>query len=91
MTSFVIVDSTVINQEKLAEYSAQAKATIEPFGGRFIVKGETELLHGVSETSKKAIIEFPDKESAINWYNSKAYQALVPLREQGMISTFQLL
>ncbi|MBJ7553776.1 DUF1330 domain-containing protein [Marinomonas spartinae] len=91
MTSFVIVDSTVIDQDKLAEYSAQAKATIEPYGGRFIAKGEAEILHGESEHSKKAIIEFPDKESARNWYNSDAYQALAPLREAGIRSTFQLL
>jgi uncharacterized protein (DUF1330 family) len=38
----------------------------------------------------KAVIEFPDKESAINWYNSAAYQAIIPLREQGMHSQFHL-
>lgn len=91
MTSFIIVDSSVINQEKLAEYSAQAKATLEPYGGRFIAKGEAEILHGESVHGKKAIIEFPDRESARNWYNSEAYQALAPLREQGMRSTFQIL
>lgn len=91
MASFVIVDVNVINPEKLAEYSAQAMATLEPFGGRFIAKGEAEILHGAATHSKKSIIEFPDKDSAKNWYNSEAYQRLIPLREQGIQSTFQLL
>ena len=91
MASFVIVDATVINPEKLAEYSAQAMATLELFGGRFIAKGEAEILHGETAHAKKSIIEFPDKESARNWYNSEAYQRLAPLREQGIQSTFQLL
>lgn len=91
MTSFVIVDLTVINQEKLVEYSTQANITLAPYGGRFIAKGEAEILHGESDHNQKAIIEFPDRESAINWYNSKNYQALTPLREQGIHSTFYLL
>lgn len=91
MASFVIVDANIIDPEKLAQYSAQAKTTLEPFGGRFIAKGEAETLHGESTYSKKSIIEFPDRESAKNWYNSAAYQALSSLREQGIESTFQLL
>lgn len=91
MASFIIVDLTVIDQDKLAEYSAQASTTLAPYGGQFIAKGAAETLHGQPEHNLKAIIEFPDKESAINWYNSDTYQALVPLREEGIHSTFQLL
>ncbi|MEO9654890.1 DUF1330 domain-containing protein [Marinomonas sp.] len=28
---------------------------------------------------EKAVIEFPDADSARNWYNSEAYQAILPL------------
>ncbi|MBJ7552114.1 DUF1330 domain-containing protein [Marinomonas ostreistagni] len=91
MTSFVVVDSTVIDQEKLAEYSKQAKVTLDMYGGRFLAKGKTEVLHGESGYSNKSIIEFPDRESAINWYHSDIYQALISLREQGIRSTFQLI
>ncbi|WMN59607.1 DUF1330 domain-containing protein [Pseudoalteromonas xiamenensis] len=91
MTSFIIVEATVINPEKLAEYSAQAQPTLESYGGHFIAKGEVEILHGETLHTTKAIIEFPDKDSARNWYNSEAYQKLTSLREQGIQSTFQLL
>lgn len=90
MTSLVIVDLTVLDNTKLAEYSAQAGETLIPYNGRFIAKGEAETLHGEPEHVMKAVIEFPDKESAKNWYFSAAYQALIPLREQGIRSCFQL-
>jgi uncharacterized protein (DUF1330 family) len=28
------------------------------------------------------VIRFPDSDSVSNWFNSKAYQALIPLRDQ---------
>jgi len=36
------------------------------------------------------VIQFPDRESAENWYNSEAYQAIIPTRDQGMNSQFHL-
>lgn len=90
MTSFVIVDLTPIDKTKLAEYSALAAETLKPFNGHFIAKGGIEVLHGDAAHPAKAVIQFPDKESATNWYKSAAYQAIIPLREQGMKSQFHL-
>ena len=90
MASLVIVDLTPIDKTKLTEYSALAAETLKPFNGHFIAKGEIEALHGGTDHLMKAVIEFPDKESAKNWYNSKAYQAIIPVREQGMKSQFHL-
>lgn len=88
MTSLVIVDLTPINQEKMAEYSAQAAETFKPFGGHFIAKGAFDVLHGDMTHPVKAIIEFPNKKSAKDWYNSDAYQVIIPLRDEGMNSQF---
>ena len=38
----------------------------------------------------KVVIQFPDRDSAVNWYNSDAYQAIIPLRGQGMDCQFHL-
>ncbi|MFT2092416.1 DUF1330 domain-containing protein [Paraglaciecola sp. 2405UD69-4] len=91
MKTLVIVDITPINKIKLAEYSAQAAETLKPFNGIFIAKGPVEVLHGDAKHPMKAVIEFPDKQNAKNWYKSKAYQDLISLREQGMQSQFHLL
>jgi len=95
MTSLVIVDLTPINKEKLAQYSAKAAETLTPYNGRFIAKGAIQILNEEELTKEnnypmKAVIEFPDKESAQNWYNSEAYQAIIPLRKEGMKSQFHL-
>lgn len=90
MTCFITVDLTPTNKEQLIQYSQKAASTVEKFQGQFLVKGEIEKLHGEKTHIMKAIIQFPNEESAINWYNSDEYQALIPLREEGMISQFHL-
>ncbi len=90
MTAYIVVDLTPTDTTKLQEYSAKAAETLVPFGGKFIAKGPIELLHGNQELKAKAIIEFPDRDSAANWYNSDAYQAIITLRNQAMTSHFHL-
>lgn len=90
MTKLVIVDLTVKNKALLAEYSSQAADTIAKYNGQFIAKGQIEILHGDAAHPMKAVIEFPDADSALSWYNSEEYQALVSLRDSGMDSQFHL-
>ena len=90
MKTLVIVDLTPINKTQLAQYSALAADTLKPFDGQFIAKGEIEVLHGEAPHPIKAVIQFPDKQRAKDWYNSAAYQAIIPLREQGMECQFHL-
>lgn len=90
MQSLVVVDLTPVNKAVIAEYSALAAETLKPFNGEFIAKGHIEVLHGEAGHPMKAVIAFPDNESAKAWYNSVAYQAIVPLRDLGMHSQFHL-
>lgn len=90
MKSLVIVDLTPKDKEKLMQYSALAAETLAPFNGQFIAKGAIEILSGEAPYQTKAVIEFPDKESARGWYKSESYQAIIALREEGMESQFHL-
>lgn len=91
MTCLVVVDVTPIDMESLVQYSAKAAETLAPYNGQFIAKGEVEVLHGEAAHPVKAVIQFPDKDSARDWYNSEAYQAIIPIRNKGMNSHFHLL
>lgn len=91
MSALVIVDLTPTNTELLAAYSNKAAETLIPFGGEFIAKGPIESLHGSGEFQTKVVIEFPDKASAKAWYQSPAYQSIIPTRDQGMRSQFHLI
>ncbi|GAA2480012.1 DUF1330 domain-containing protein [Streptomyces gobitricini] len=56
------------------------QATLDPFGGRFLVHGAPamEVLEG-AWTTALLIIRFPTMDRARAWYDSDAYQRLVPL------------
>jgi len=68
-----------------------AAETLIPYGGIFIAKGPIETLHGESVFKMKVVIQFPNRNDAINWYNSDAYQNIISTRDQGMHSQFHLI
>jgi uncharacterized protein (DUF1330 family) len=68
-----------INADVL-EYLERIQATLDPYGGRFIVHGATvEVIEG-SWPGTVVIVEFPDADAARAWYDSPAYQEILPLR-----------
>ena len=60
-----------INAEVL-EYIERIQATMDPFGGRFLVHGATvDVIEG-SWPGTVVILEFPDADAARAWYASPA-------------------
>ena len=90
MSSYIIVESNVLDSEKLKQYSQLAAPTVAKLGGEFLVKGEVLALQGESEFSKRAVIKFSNQLTAKQWYQSEEYQALIELRNQAMESRFHL-
>ncbi len=91
MTAFIIIDLTPADKEKLTSYSEGAKETLLPYQGKYLARGSIEILHGESKFQTKVVIQFPNRDNAVKWYNSPAYQDLIPIRNQGMRSQFHLL
>jgi uncharacterized protein (DUF1330 family) len=70
----------VVMGPAIVEYLETIDATLEPFGGRFIIHGAIpEMLEG-NWPGHLIAIEFADLERARAWYRSEAYQRLIPLR-----------
>jgi uncharacterized protein (DUF1330 family) len=68
-----------INEDVL-RYIETVQSTLDPFGGRFLVHGaEVEVKEG-PWPGTVVIVEFPDIERARAWYDSPAYQEILPLR-----------
>lgn len=65
-------------------------ATLAPFGGAMVVKcPKPQAGATVGETGNISfVIEFPDPESATNWYNSADYQELAKSRDE--LATFNM-
>jgi uncharacterized protein (DUF1330 family) len=63
------------------EYRDKVLATVEAFGGRFLIRGgDSRLLEGEEPLGPVVVLEFDSQERAMAWYNSPAYQAILPLR-----------
>ena len=66
--------------EAIVDYLERIDATLEAFGGRFIVHGgEKTVLEG-DWPDDLVVIAFADSARARAWYDSSAYQEILPLR-----------
>jgi uncharacterized protein (DUF1330 family) len=81
MKAFVIAAETPQDELIFSEYLKAVPATIQPFGGKFIVRGGTlRLLEGEWPHPRFVMIEFPSREAAERWYSSSEYQKIIGLR-----------
>lgn len=70
-----------VNQgPKIVEYLERIDGTLAPFGGKFLVHGAEPDVREGDWTGHLIVIEFPDRASAVGWYESPAYRELIPLR-----------
>lgn len=81
MPAYVIGHITVKDPEKWAEYRSQVPGTLTPWDAELVFRGKTaSVLSGDHSHSDTVVISFPDGDSVEQWYNSAAYQELIPLR-----------
>lgn len=66
----------------IVEYLERIDATLEPFGGRFVIHGgQHHVLEG-DDPGTLVVIGFDDLDAARAWYHSDAYQQIVGLRTE---------
>ena len=81
MSVYVVAQGRIENREMLNEYVAKAIPTIQSGGGRILGFDESpEAVEGKVEHPRTVILEFPSREVFRAWYDSDAYQAILPLR-----------
>jgi uncharacterized protein (DUF1330 family) len=71
----------ILDMTALQKYAKEVPETLAPFNGHFIVRGsEAQALEG--EPPKGiVVIAFDSVAKAREWYDSPAYQAIKPLRQ----------
>jgi uncharacterized protein (DUF1330 family) len=84
VAAYIIVDVEVQQQERYAkDYLPGVPATMQQFGGRFIVRGgKLETLEGEWQPHRMVVIEFPDVEKAKAWWSSQEYGPLKTIRQE---------
>ena len=82
MSAYCIFDITqVIDEEKIGQYRQLVGATVEQYGGRYVVRGgETEVVEGDWRPVRLVMLEFPSLGQARQWYSSEEYRDLKALR-----------
>ncbi len=88
MAAYVIAHVEITDPDGYARYGAQVLATIEKYGGRFIVRGGAyEVVEGEFPKRRLILLEFPDLAAARRWYRSPEYSPLIPERQRSTNST----
>jgi uncharacterized protein (DUF1330 family) len=91
LAAYVIAGNNVTDAEVMREYARLVPATLEPFGGKFVVRGgQIEVVEGAWTTSRLVVIEFPSLDHARGWYHSDAYQAIIQMRFDAAKTDFLL-
>ena len=81
MKAYCIVYERLHDQKMFDEYRKQVLPTIEAYGGKFLVRGgKFTVLEGEMPFERIAMLEFPSRKAAEDWYHSPAYQKILPLR-----------
>ena len=74
---YLLVDVDIHNIDEYKKYLDKVKPMVEKFEGKYLIKGgkidakETDLW----KPKRIVLVKFPNKSSALRWYNSEEYRA----------------
>ena len=70
----VCVYKSITNEDKLKEYAVKARAAVEKYKGKFLIRGGKTTTNEGDVSPRTVVIEFTSYEKANLFYNSKEYQ-----------------
>lgn len=72
---------SVRDHEAWAEYRSRVPATLAPWSAELVARGAAgNALAGSHPHGDVVVIRFADRAEVQAWYDSAAYQAIIPLR-----------
>ncbi len=75
MSAYVIVEIDIIDPAGFEEYKKLASATVEKYGGKYIVRGgRTEVLEGDWKPKRIVVLQFESMQRAKDWLNCEDYR-----------------
>lgn len=83
MAAYIIAEVNVQDEAGFDEYRKLVPATLEKFGGRYVVRGgKTEVLEGDWTPKRIVVLEFPDFNRARDWWASEEYRVPKSMRQR---------
>src|SRR5437763_14528789 len=75
MPAYIIVEIDILDPVGYEEYKKQAAATVEKYGGKYIVRGgKTEVLEGEWKPKRIVVLLFESAQRAKEWLNCEEYR-----------------
>ena len=80
MTCYLLAHVEVVDPTAYRVYAAAVIELLSAVGGRVLAAGPARGLEGPEMSNHNVVLEFADEAAARSWYESDAYQAIIPLR-----------
>ncbi|WP_363349263.1 DUF1330 domain-containing protein [Methylocystis echinoides] len=81
MPAYFICTMTIHDPETYRKYTALTPATVARYGGKFLTRGDdVTTVEGTAFAERMVILEFPNRATALAWYNDADYQSAAAFR-----------
>ena len=83
MSAYLIGHITIKNHDIWKTYVEGVRKSLMPFEAEVVFRGKRPtVLAGEHPHEDTVVIKFPDQPTLQQWYNSKDYQRLIPIRDE---------
>ena len=91
MPAYLITQAKITDPVEFKKYMKAFLAQIESFPGKTVAAVDNvQILEGEWPEGRTVIMEFPSKEKALEWYESREYQDIAPIRLRSSEGTMVL-
>jgi uncharacterized protein (DUF1330 family) len=81
MAGYLVAHLDVTDPKTFERYRAAAPAVIARYGGRYLIRGgAAQAVEGDWTVPRLIVLEFPSTQRAREFYDSREYQDILPLR-----------
>jgi uncharacterized protein (DUF1330 family) len=82
MAAYVMFQVEVHDPARYEEYKLLAQQAIADAGGRYLIRGGAITpLEGTAPTRRTVMLEFADRQAALDWYHGDGYAAAKAVRQ----------
>lgn len=81
MAAYFVFHNRIDDEKQMQEYLSKSLPTLTPYPHEILVAdGNSEVIEGKTNLPRTVVVRFESREAALAWYNSPAYQAVLPMR-----------
>ena len=83
MTAYLVGHITIKDASQWEIYMEGVRNSLLPYSAEVVFRGRLhKVLSGEHSHQNTVVIKFPDQATLQEWYNSKEYQDLIPVRDR---------